>query len=312
MPSYQKRWMYGLALLLLLQSIAHSAEPKLTDSVLIQKAKKPLALPGTYQVDVESQAGHQYRMFVAEPPENRQSQPSALLIVLDGNSCFAAVTQLYRLQARGANLKPAVIVGIGYPIDQPISFVDRTRDYTTPANPQLLPPLPRGRQWPASGQAETFLKFIQQEIKPWIETEYSIDQNAEAIFGHSFGGYFVLHCLLNHPESFDSYIASSPSVWWNDYAIEQQTSLFLKQQLSRPKRLLMTLGEIELQGGEGPAGVLKPTAASQQFGTTGDYASRLLKQQTELFQIEFKLYPGQNHGSVIPHALNAGIRFALE
>jgi predicted alpha/beta superfamily hydrolase len=31
----------------------------------------------------------------------------------------------------------------------------------------------------------------------------------------SWGGLFTLGVLLNHPETFHNFVASSPSIWWN-------------------------------------------------------------------------------------------------
>ena len=38
-------------------------------------------------------------------------------------------------------------------------------------------------------------------------------------FGHSLGGLFGAHTLLTATSTFDRYICSSPSLWWDNAAI---------------------------------------------------------------------------------------------
>ena len=42
------------------------------------------------------------------------------------------------------------------------------------------------------------------------------------LVGHSFAGLFALHVLWNHPESFDTYMALDPSLWWDQGAFLKQ------------------------------------------------------------------------------------------
>ncbi len=62
------------------------------------------------------------------------------------------------------------------------------------------------------GGADDFLAFISADMKPLIESELAIDRGRQARFGHSVGGLFDVHVLFTRPESFESYVATSPSI----------------------------------------------------------------------------------------------------
>ena len=92
------------------------------------------------------------------------------------------------------------------------------------------------------GGADAFLAFIATDVKPLIESELAIDRGRQALFGHSFGGLFVLHVLFTRPESFQSYVAASPSITWGEPAITAAEARFTADPAHGPIRLLATAG----------------------------------------------------------------------
>jgi predicted alpha/beta superfamily hydrolase len=57
--------------------------------------------------------------------------------------------------------------------------------------------------------ADKFLDFIAKELIPAIEKDYKIYKRM--LFGHSFAGSFTVYSLLNKPDYFNCFIASSPT-----------------------------------------------------------------------------------------------------
>jgi predicted alpha/beta superfamily hydrolase len=111
-----------------------------------------------------------------------------------------------------------VIVGIGYPVNdfrQALGL--RTRDLTPTKDDAWIEELLKLTQGDftndGSGSADNFLKFIREELKPFIKANYRIDAEDSSISGHSFGGLFGLYALLHAPNTFKRYIISSPSIW---------------------------------------------------------------------------------------------------
>ncbi len=69
---------------------------------------------------------------------------------------------------------------------------------------------------PLTDGAKNFRAFITQELMPKINSKYRTS-NKKGIIGESLAGLFVMETFMQHPESFDFYIAFDPSIWWNDH-----------------------------------------------------------------------------------------------
>lgn len=68
------------------------------------------------------------------------------------------------------------------------------------------------------GNANNYMKFIENELKPFINNRYRT-ANYEIIIGHSIGGLFVTNFLLEKPDAFDAFIAIDPAFWPGDFEI---------------------------------------------------------------------------------------------
>jgi hypothetical protein len=77
-----------------------------------------------------------------------------------------------------------------------------------------------------SGGGGNFMKFIEKELIPHIDSLYST--SPYRIFsGHSLGGLTVINTLLNNALLFNAYIAIDPSLWWsNQILVEQAPKVF--------------------------------------------------------------------------------------
>jgi predicted alpha/beta superfamily hydrolase len=92
---------------------------------------------------------------------------------------------------------------------------------------------PRGRRddgnpvWlPGAGSngAKVFLRFITEELFPYVEQHFRV-QNDRTLYGASAAGLFALYALLERPDAFTAYIASSPPVYdCFDYMAGKATS----------------------------------------------------------------------------------------
>ena len=118
-------------------------------------------------------------ILIFKPTGLEQADSISVLYLLDGE--FSENRYEYILKEQFD--KP--LIGIG------IINTDRRRDMI-PVN-----------------QPDKFLEFISSELIPEIETVYLIDQRI--LFGHSFAGGFTVYSLINKPNLFDRYIASSPT-----------------------------------------------------------------------------------------------------
>ncbi|WP_406695280.1 alpha/beta hydrolase-fold protein [Singulisphaera sp. Ch08] len=274
----------------------------------------PVTLPRTEQFDLRSKAGLEYRIFVAGPTGEVPTSGSPVIYLSDGNSNFPVLLNAARRLSRGA--QPAVVVGIGYPSeDGAVHRERRTVDLTSGTSAESANPRQRASLTLQSAGNDQFLAFIEDELKPVIEQKHKIDRGRQTLFGHSFGGLFVLHVLFNKPEAFQTYLASSPSIWWNDASILTEEKAFAKRYANQEvkARVLISVGEWEQKASshipKDRADVLKQR---QMVGSAKDLTTRLVATQIKGLSVAFREFAEEEHGSVVLPAASRGIRFALE
>jgi uncharacterized protein len=256
-----------------------------------------IEMPRSEQFELAPAEGAPYRIFVAQPTGEAPAEGYPVIYVLDANSVFATMVEATRLQARA--LGPVLLVGIGYPTDAPFDE-RRYFDFTpqTPPERAMVGPPERGRpaQTPPrkTGGNETFVKFIEQTLKPAIEKKYKVNKSRQALFGHSLGGLFVLHVLFNHPEAFQTYLAGSPSIWWNDRSLLEEERKFTSVPPSERKRVSLLLQV----GGDEMAYMIQEAR---------DMTKRLAPMRVFYREID-----GQSHVSMLPAAINNALQFVLK
>jgi len=82
-------------------------------------------------------------------------------------------------------------------------------------------------QIPHNGGAEAFRLFIVEEVQPLIDSRYRTSGET-AVLGESLAGLFIVHSFLTVPQSFDHYIAVSPSLWWQDGELAASAGQYLR------------------------------------------------------------------------------------
>lgn len=260
--------------------------------------RTPYAMPRTESRIVLSRAGEPYQIMISWPDGDAPPGGFPVVYALDGNAVFGTLTETVRRITRpygpGQDLSAPVIVAIGYPDTESVHRTRRTLDYTPPA-----PSLPQAagalRTTLPQGGADVFLDFIQDTLVPLVARDYPIDPQRQILMGHSFGGLFVLHALFTRPTAFQSYVAISPSIWWNGEYILREAAAFLEARPAVQAQVLISLGSLE-QGGRSAdpaAGVSRAQVLAQQ----------LQDAQWPGLRVSFRIHDGETHGSVVPIAL---------
>lgn len=103
-------------------------------------------------------------------------------------------------------LKELVIVGVG--------SGNRLDEYT-PWHSKAL----SSRFKDFGGKGKEYLSFIVNDLKPYIETNYSVDRTSEnvGIIGYSLGGLISVYAAYLHPKVFGKIGALSPSMWYEGF-----------------------------------------------------------------------------------------------
>lgn len=278
-----------------------------------------LLIPGASVWDVSSREGKPYRIFIWQPPIPPDAEGYPVVYLLDGNASFPIAAANLAIQSRRAEttgVRPAILVGIGYPTTNWLDAERRTYDYTPRIERDVLPSRPDDSPWPANGGADNFLDFLQDELQPLIETEFKIDRRQSALFGHSFGGLFVLHTLFTRPLAFRRYIAASPSIWFGSDHLLSEMNAFLTLRESRETRsLLVTVGSLEQTGSGSRQSVSDHhapwIARNRMVDNARDLVAKLSTIEADRLKVVFKEFEDENHGSVVPAAISRALRFSL-
>jgi predicted alpha/beta superfamily hydrolase len=94
-----------------------------------------------------------------------------------------------------------------------------------------------------SGGGENFRRFLEQELVPYIDKEFST--SAYRIYcGYSFTGLSVVGEFFNTDSVFSAFLMIDPSWWWDDYAMEKRAGVALTGRKFNHVQLFMaTTGE---------------------------------------------------------------------
>jgi len=174
------------------------------------------------KVNFFSSVLNEERTLLVSLPRGYESSKKAypVLYVLDADFIpyFTRVVGTVGEQSLQGNIPEIIIVGI--------ENVDRERD---------MFPVPVDR-WPNSGGADNFLRFLSEELIPYINSIYRTE-DFQLLYGASNAGLFVVHALLSQSELFNAYLASSPMVGWcyqfiydearNQFASDKSLDVFL-------------------------------------------------------------------------------------
>ncbi|WP_375261824.1 alpha/beta hydrolase [Palleronia sp.] len=155
--------------------------------------------------------GADYEIGVLTPRRTPPADGFAALFLLDGQAALEVLTPDFL-----ATLDPdalPVVVSVGYDTDRRFASEERARDYTPPDAGGAPLADPRGRP---GGQAPAFLDLLTSEVVPRVEGLAPIDADDLTLWGHSYGGLFVLYAAGTPSAPFAHFVAASPSLWWND------------------------------------------------------------------------------------------------
>lgn len=253
------------------------------------------AMPSTQMWDMQSDAGETYRILVSYPTTEMPADGYPVLYVLDGNALFAGFAEARRIQEYYDTGK-MIVVGVGYPTDQAYD-VRRLNDYTPPMLDPPPPALRRLAQYKSGGQ-DRFLDFLTGKLRAEIGKRYKVDPDRQALFGHSLGGLLALHALYTRPQAFQSIVAASPSLEWNEQGELREERAFAERlasgKVGRTSRLMVVVGDRDTDD--------DPYMAEA-------FARRMDLLSVYGLRTRFRRYEGEGHMTVPARSVTDTLRF---
>lgn len=210
-------------------------------------------------------------LIIAKPAGYEQStEPYPVLYLLDGDQHFHHTTGITGFLAESGRIPGLLVVAI--------PNTNRNRDLTPPSQAEN-----DLRFFPDNGGADAFLRFIGDELIPYVDKNYRT-RPYRILAGHSFGGLFAIHALISRPDLFRAYIAMDPSLQWNSQAILSKAQAFLATTPELNVDLYLAAADEAVAN---LSGIHRLCAALEEKAPSG-------------FRWRFKLMAGQTHPSV-PH-----------
>lgn len=214
-----------------------------------------VTIPATQARSIMSKCVEQEYCISVALPYSYLSQPEKTyptIYLLDANWYFGIVTETTRNMALCESVPETIVVGIGYPVDEPITdalkqvrFL-RARDLTPITDSQIEKLMgEKQKRKVTTGGANAFLKFIETELLPLIESEYRGSSSERVLAGHSYGGLFTLYTLFHRTELFKGYVAASPSLQYGNQVTFTYEQTFAGQHTALPVKLYLSIGECE-------------------------------------------------------------------
>lgn len=267
------------------------------------------SVPATEVRTIKSnQVDQEYRISIALPysyPADPKKTYSTVYL-LDANLYFGLVTETTRVMYLCETFPETIIVGIGYPVDEPLAeayrrvVALRARDLTPVVDreaerrnePEAGVPI-------TTGGASRFLAFIETELIPMIESEYRSNPADRTLVGHSFGGLFVLYALFHRAGLYRRYLAASPILDYGDRVTFNYESTFADNHKALPVSVYLGIGDGEDLPGRPLVGVFH------------QFVARIADRKYGGLVLTSRIFPNCDHCAAVAPTFQAGLSALL-
>jgi predicted alpha/beta superfamily hydrolase len=147
---------------------------------------------------------------------------------------------------------------------------------------------------PGSGGSQKFLRFITDELQPHIKKHFRT-KDFTLLYGMSNSALFCVYALLEKPDSFNAFIASSPMIGHCPDYIQKMAQSFTRKIGSEQRWLYMIYGT-------------EDSARVTEF--VPDLRDFLRSRSIENLSIQLEILPGEGH--VPKNGLRRGLIFIFK
>jgi predicted alpha/beta superfamily hydrolase len=247
-----------------------------------------------------------YTLHIALPVTYARSKKRyPVVYVADGNDACPLLRLLCETLSAGLEIPRVIVVGIGYETAKSKDWGRyRERDFL-PTDASARDSSRRQaftRSGIRRGQADAFLRFIREELKPFINANYCATPSDSTYVGTSYGGLFGLYALFRHPDTFNRYVIGSPAIHHDKGVIMRLESEYAATHNDLPARLFLSVGARE----ELDDPLIEPLF---QFVTNVQTLAAVLRERRYPgLQLATHVFEGETHLSVIPVTFSRGLR----
>lgn len=251
--------------------------------------------------------GVAYEIRVWCPAEFAAGGKLPVVYALDGEGLLGTLAEAIARTARrpdATRVAPAIVVAISRANRE--DGGGRHADFT---------PGPAAEE-PTVGQitggADRFVDFIEHELVPVIERDFPADPARRVLLGHSLAGFFVLYASTVRPALFSTYVAISPSIWWDEAKLRSGMAGLPATEA----RIFIAVGEWEgelppWQRSRPDAAPVTARRAQRAMIERAERTAAALRALIGSERVELHVLPDEDHASVVLVATARALRFAL-
>ena len=194
-------------------------------------------------------------------------------------------------------LPDVILVGISWQHNMPTdidygerrAFASRFKDYSFV--PHDKPDIQAKYQF---GQGDKHLRFIQQDIIPYIEEHYRTLPDERAYLGYSMGAEFGGFMLLSAPNTFNYYLLGSPSLDTTSLSFLKALKYEASTQNLINTDVFVSIGELE----------------TTRMALTNEFVELLEHYKAQGVSVEqLSVISDSDHTSAVPDTFSQGIRW---
>ena len=214
-------------------------------------------------------------LYLPEGYTQQNKDSYQVIYLLDGstNEDFLHICGLVQFFTMQMGMPKTIVAGI--------SNVDRKRDFTFHTDDEKVI-----KEFPNTGHSAPFIDFIEKELKPFIEKNYSKNKN-KILIGQSLGGLLASEIFLKKPTMFSEFIIVSPSIWWDNESLLKGAPDALRGHLDHKTKVSVLVGK------EG----------KQMEENARDLALTVKAGRNKKVQVDFIPMPQEDHATILHNAV---------
>lgn len=217
----------------------------------------PVTVPNTEMRSIHSEILDRHMNIYVKLPAAYYKNPEKIYPVwyaTDANRAFPMLANMISIfDVPYPTMPEIVLIGIGYEGNDMAEFASwRTRDLTPVSEPwadenvgKMILKLTGRETTVRSGGGSLFLKFITDELFPFVHSNYRVSTDDRCLWGISYGGLFTLYVMFEKPELFTKYFAGSPTIGYADGYLFKAEAEYAATHDDLNARLFMTMGALE-------------------------------------------------------------------
>lgn len=224
----------------------------------------------------------------------RKGQKYPAMYITDMAYNYPMVEGWMNVATYGNTIQKHLLVGISWEVNTS-SMVSRTYDYTPVVEDEWKDP---------TGGADSHLRFLKEQVFPYVENKYSADPAKRTYVGSSLGGLFGAYALLTQPDLFANYLLVSPSLWYNDHYMFQLEASKKRVVPKQFTQVFISAGELETPKDAG--------IKNNLFTDAQKFAQKVQAWQSPNVSIQFYPVKDAFHSMTFPDSIVRGISWMLK